>query len=384
MWSLPGFAQAGACRAAEIIDQHLDGPDEALRIADQLAEEIGWSPIQEDGRAAILLRRGDFTGALDIWRRILPAWQPQSELDLQQQFSCREAAIAAARLGSWGEAADWLAEARVRTGTGGNDLYEAALLIDEGYARWKSEDSAAALPLLHQGLVAIERLPADEVDERTYVLRKRAGRTLMWMASVTNGTPPEQFAAPPPACCSGLDPPQGPRETSTPHDIMWAYLVEFELAADLGDTLLRAHERRLTTSEYGVVRVSIGNTLVRHRVKYLILEDLVSVAVRMAESLELCRRYTGVAAFPATTVMPAATELSADGMLSIMLSGVFALIARGGPIAETIETWRAAAGQAGILPTVEVWLDLAEGLFVTRSANAAHAMRDEGIGWAST
>jgi tetratricopeptide (TPR) repeat protein len=134
-WELPGLAQAAAYWAAKIIDEHLEGRDEALRIADRFAAEIGWSPVQEDGRAATLLRAGQFAEALEIWRRILPTWRPESELDLQQQFSCRDAAIAAERLGEWGEAADWLVDARRRTGEGANPKYVAALLIDEGFAR---------------------------------------------------------------------------------------------------------------------------------------------------------------------------------------------------------------------------------------------------------
>ena len=128
-WELPGLTQAAACAAAQIVDEQFGGLEEALRLADQLAAEIGWSPAQEDGRAAILLRNGNFTSALDIWRRILPDWQAQSEFDLQQQYSCRDAAIAAGRLDRWGEAADWLAAARERTDKGANPIYEAALLI---------------------------------------------------------------------------------------------------------------------------------------------------------------------------------------------------------------------------------------------------------------
>ncbi len=70
-WELPGLAQAAAYRAAQIIDEHLEGRDEALRVADRLAGEIGWSAAQEDGRAAIFLRDDQYVKALEIWRKIL-------------------------------------------------------------------------------------------------------------------------------------------------------------------------------------------------------------------------------------------------------------------------------------------------------------------------
>ncbi len=257
------------------------------------------------------------TSTSKLWKsgvKFLPGWRPESEFDLQAPFSCRDAAIAAERLGEWIEAADWLADARARTGKGANPLYEAALLIDEGYARWKAGDLPAALSRLADGLAAIELLPPDDADERAYILRKRTGHTLMWVASITNGTSTGAFVEPPPACCSSLNPVSGPRERSTPHDIMWAHLAEFEFAADLGDKVLLQHESRLVASPYGLVRVSFGSVCVRHRLAHLKLDDLVEVAVALAEATEICRLYyrdgalDGAEPLPADAAMPTKSE----------------------------------------------------------------------------
>jgi len=385
-WDLLGLAQAAAYRAAQIMDEHLDGRDEALRVAEQLAGEIGWSAAQEDGRAAIFLRDGQFTKALEIWRRLLPGWQPQSEFDLQAQFSCRDAAIAAARVGEWAEAADWFADARKRTGRGENPLYEAALLIDEGFARWKAGDSPAALSRLADGVAAIELLPPDETDERAYALRKRAGHTVMWIAAVSDGTPTGTFTEPPPAFGSSLNPVSGPRDPSTPHDIMWAQITEFEIAADLGDDVFRKTEARLVGSPYGLVRVSFGFTRVRHRLKYLQLDDLVEVAVALAEATEICRRYYSEGGLgnadplPADATMPATSKLPADFVLSVLLSGMFALAARGKVTAELIEKWRTAGRQLSLVSATD-WFDLAESLFVTGSVDARAIMYDGSLRW---
>jgi hypothetical protein len=388
-WELPGFAQAAAYRAAQIIDEHLDGRDEALRVANQLAGEIGWSPAQEDGLAAIYLRNGQLADALEIWRRLLPEWQPQSEFDLQAQYSCRDAAIAAAKLGGWGEAADWFADARERTGRGDNPLYEAALLIDEGYARWKAGDSSSALALLTDGVKAIEALPPDDADERAYALRKRAGHTIMWIAALSDDKETGTFTEPPPACCSSLNPVSGPRYPSTPHDTMWAQLTEFEVAADLGDDVFRKSEARLAGSPYGLVRVSFGFTRVRHRLKYLQLDNLVEVAVALAEATEICRRYYpegglgGADPLPEDATIPATSELPADFVLSVLVSGMFALAARGKITAKLIEKWRAAGRQLNLVSAVTEWFDLAEMLFVTNSVDAQTIMYDGSLRWQS-
>ena len=147
-----------------------------------MAAEIGASPGQDDGRASIMLRKGDTADALAIWRELLPRWRPQDEFDLQQTFSHRQAAIAAARLGEWTEAADWLRSARALADEVNQATYCAGLLVDEGFARWKGGDNRGALNCLAEGLTAIDRLPSDDVDESAYLLRKRAGHTIMWMA----------------------------------------------------------------------------------------------------------------------------------------------------------------------------------------------------------
>ncbi len=386
-WELPGLAHAAARAAAQIVDEHLGGREEALRLADQLAAEIGWSPSQEDGRAAILLRNGDFAGALEIWRRILPGWKAQSEFDLQQQFSCRDAAIAAARLDNWSEAGDWLAEARERTGVGANPIYEAALLIDEGYARWKSGDPASALGRLTDDLQAIERLPSDEADEQAYLLRKRAGHTVMWMAGTAEKSPPKGFSAPPPACCSRLDPLSGPRVPSTPSDMTWAHLLDFEYAEQLGDNLLRAHEAQLAKSPFGLVRVTIGMLRIRDRLRTLAISDLVQLAGELVEATELCRVFykeeghDGADPLPATIPVPDRANLPRDLIFGVMISGIFALAARGAFTEQVTGRWQAGAAEARLSGMIDPWLELVRGLFVTEAVNATKIAHDASQGW---
>jgi tetratricopeptide (TPR) repeat protein len=289
-YGLPGFAQAAAREIARITDENMHDLDEALRVAERMAGEIGSSPSQDDGRATILLRKRDDRAALEIWRKLLPTWTPRDEFDLQQTFSHRRAAIAAARLGEWTEAAGWLHAA---WGLAADDqaIYRAALLIDEGITWWKAGDNPQALARLVEGLAAIERLPSDDVDEGAYTLRKRAGHTVMWMAHTTAGSPPVDFSEPSPAYCSSLEAFQAARLPSTPLDVMRGHLLEFEFYAGLGDRNFLIHEESLAESPYGLVRFSLDRLRLQHRLKSLALDDLVEVLAHYAESLELCRLY---------------------------------------------------------------------------------------------
>jgi hypothetical protein len=141
--ALLGLAQGAARAIAHLTDESLNDSTEALRLADTMAAEIGRSPGQDDERASILLRRGDIADAPAIWRALLPRWTRQGQFDFQQTFSHRFAAVAAARLGEWIEAADWLRSARALADDVNEAIYCAGLLVDEGFARWKGGDNRA-------------------------------------------------------------------------------------------------------------------------------------------------------------------------------------------------------------------------------------------------
>ena len=219
------------------------------------------------------------------------AGRRKDEFDLQQTFSHRFAAVAAARLGEWTEAADWLRSARALADDVNQAIYCAGLLVDEGFARWKGGDNRGALDCLVEGLTAIDRLPTDDADENAYLLRKRAGHTMMWIANTAAGTPPKDFSEPPPACCSSLEPVKEARLPSTPSDAMWVHLLEFEFVAELGDEQFRAHEARLKTSRYGLIRFVFDRLRLRRRLRSLALDDFVEVVGDWTHSFALCRRY---------------------------------------------------------------------------------------------
>jgi phage FluMu protein gp41 len=127
--ALLGLAQGAARAIMRLTDENLNQAAQALQLADAMAAEVGRSPGQDDGRASILLRRGDTADALAIWRELLPRWKPKDEFELQQTFSHRLAAVAAARLGEWTEAAEWLRGARALADVS-QTTYRAGLLVD--------------------------------------------------------------------------------------------------------------------------------------------------------------------------------------------------------------------------------------------------------------
>jgi hypothetical protein len=385
--ALSGLAQGAARAIMHLTDENLNDPAEALRLADAMAVEIGRSLGQDDAHASILLRKGDTAAALAIWRELLPRWTPRDEFDLQPTFSHRLAAVAAARLGEWTDAANWLRGARALADDVNQATYCAGLLVDEGFARWKGGDNRGALARLVKGLTAVDRLPADDADESAYLLRKRAGHTIMWIANTAAGAPPKNFSEPPPACCSSLEPVKEARVSSTPSDAMWAHILEFEFVAEIGDEQFRAHEAGIKASRYGLIRFTFDRVRLQHRLRSLALDDFLEVIGDWTDSFGLCRRYymeNGLGPadpLPADAASPDRQALDTELVLSGMLNAVFALAARSAVTKEVLDQWTVSAARAGLSAIVTPWLVFLAGLFVDGTINAEAAVRDTSRAW---
>ena len=386
--ALPGLAQGAARAIVRLVDENLNDPKEALRLADKMAGEIGRSPGQDDARATILMRQGDSAGALAIWQELLPRWTPQDDFDLQQTFSHRLAAIAAARLGKWTESADWLRSARALADEVNQATYCAGLLVDEGFARWKGGDNGGALECLTQGLAAIDQLPPDDADEGAYLMRKRAGHTMMWMAGTAAGTAPTEFSEPPPACCSSLEPVKEARGPSTPSDAMWTHVLQFEFAAKLGDEQFRARDDQLKSTRYGIMRFAIDRLRLHRRLSDLAFEDFVEVVGDYADSFALCRQYyqeggLGPAdPLPTDATAPDRGQSDGEVVLGMMLSAIIALAARAAVTKKELDRWETGAANAGLTDIVGPWLAFVTALFIDNTMDAQAAMRDQSSPWA--
>jgi tetratricopeptide (TPR) repeat protein len=387
-FDLLGLAQGAARMIARITSENLNDHGEALRLAEHMIGEVGSTPGLEDGRAAIMLAQRDHAGALGIWRNVLPHWKPRDEFDLQQAFSYRLAAIAAARLDQWQEAAKWLHGAWELANETDQAVYRAGLLIDQGYAWWKARENGHALQHMAQGLIAIQSLPSDDTDEGAYLLRKRAGYTMQWIARAESGLSPGDESTPPTfALCSSMEPAQGARLPSTPEDAIWVHLLEFELFANLGNQLFLEHEARAIASRYGLVRFAFDRLRMHYRLKNLVLTDFVEVIGHYVETFALCRRYYNKGGLQLADPLPtnatagAIEELEVEFVLVGMLSAVFAVAARGSITRELIDQWRAGAGVAGALVILNSWLDFLDALYVSQTLNAGVEMRDGSRTW---
>ena len=82
----------------------LNDPDTAHKVLQDIASEVGSSPVIEEEQALVYLHQECYRESLNIYERILPQWNPPSEqLHIGPLEEYRRAAICAAHLGDWEE-----------------------------------------------------------------------------------------------------------------------------------------------------------------------------------------------------------------------------------------------------------------------------------------
>jgi hypothetical protein len=212
---------------------------------------------------------------------------------------------------------------------------------------------------------------------------------MMWVAAVQSGeTLGEEFSAPAPGACSlpnALVEADGSRPP--PLDAILAEILKFEFAANLGDRLFNRHEVKLRNTPYGLIRFGFCQLRMRHRLRYLELDDFVTVVVDRAIAAALSAKYykngdlEARQPIPDGAPIPAVEELPTEILLAGMVDGLVAMAARAKVDSAILEQWRNTANETGVLNHLGSWLDFVENLFVGDQSNASEEVRDPSLQW---
>jgi hypothetical protein len=97
-------------------------------------------------------------------------------LDFAPNYAYRDAALAAARLNQWTEAAQFLTDGAERASSSEQDAFRAGLLIDAGFAYWKAGRNVGAVESFAAGLAILDQLQ-DRVARNLCVPSKGARGT---------------------------------------------------------------------------------------------------------------------------------------------------------------------------------------------------------------
>ena len=369
------LAAAAAKMVSRVMDENQGLSEKSLERAKEFALELGDGPSLQDGRARILTHMGRDREALELWRTALPQWNVE-EIDVNVGIGFREAAMAAARLGYWEEAAALFADGAKRLEDESVRTFRVGMTVDEGFASWKSGDDQHALECFKSGLEELESMQIEADRDPVYSLQRRIGHTGMWVSSQAAGRiVPEDYSEPIPGLCSDLEPLKGETDKGTPIDYIFASFVDFEDTCKLGDALFERYADRGTGSEHVSVRVGFLERAFRWRLEKVESDGLLMGIVGLAHCLEITRKQmaTGAGKSEEVDLSAGELELSSEAfelVRAYMLVAMFSFVAHGKVTDGLISSWRNEAEKLNLEQGLEDWFQMVEGLFVTGGMDA--------------
>ena len=231
-WDYPHITAAAARGKAIIHDEYLDDRDTAHKVLQEAISKVGPLLIIKEEQALVYFHQERYQEALNIYKHILPEWNPPSEQsDIMPLEGCRRAAMCAAHLDNWKEAATFFEDGAARTQNIENPERQIGFYADAGFAHFKAGNMFNCIKLLHQALQNFETLPQDNTDVKYFTLKKRLEHTIKWIKTIwyeSEDNSPELFE-PPVGFCS--DPEANEKVLDLPDSPIgysWLYLAQIE------------------------------------------------------------------------------------------------------------------------------------------------------------
>lgn len=183
-WGYLHLAAASARGKAIIHDEYQYDPDSAHKILEDIVSKVGALPVIEEEQANVFFGQRNYQKALNIYERILPAWNPLSEqVNLGPLEEYRRAAICAAELNDWERASTFFRDGAERTKRSEKHTERyIGLVADAGFANFKAGNYLDSIKLLNLALHEFEKLPQDNTDVKHFTLKKRLAYSIRWIA----------------------------------------------------------------------------------------------------------------------------------------------------------------------------------------------------------
>jgi len=285
VWEVEPLLISAANAKAIILDEYLDKKSQALKYVQEVMGKIdSFSKTLNDRKATILLNQGRFFEALEIWRSLLPSWNPPpSEFNYLPIFAFRNAGIAASLIKNWKEAAEIFKEGGNRCTGKGFLNQKAGFIADAGFYFFLAGQHKKAIDSFIEALEFLDQRVAVADENQRFVLSKRIGHTLATVLNrIRQNGKSENFTVPP-AYCSDPDIKQKVLELpKTPNEICWLSLAEIECDLDQGSSVFHKVYERLLKSPLLVVRFSCAAVEVKHALKSLSQDGLPKKALLLA------------------------------------------------------------------------------------------------------
>jgi tetratricopeptide (TPR) repeat protein len=219
---------------AVMFDEYLNAKDKALGALDAAVGHFGEDVEISRARARIFWRNGNYHDAVAIMRSIADVVGADNPID--RAYALRQAAISAAKLGEWAEAADWFKDAEKAAASSGLDdmkMMAVGLEADRAVALLNNGDAAGALESMASCLIRLAEINPDGSLRAAYYHRV-VRHAVLWMDTeidkrerLIEGKDIEIL----PGACSNPEPPSLTDLPLAPLDAGWYMLTQAEISS---------------------------------------------------------------------------------------------------------------------------------------------------------
>ncbi len=388
-WDYPHLAAAAARGKATIYDEYLNQPDTAHKVIQDFVSKARSSPVIEEQQAVIYLHQKRYNEALSIYERILPKWEPPSgQLDVMPSVACRRAAMCAAHLDDWKEAAAFFEDGAERTHKTVNVERYVSFCADAGFAHFKAGNMLNCIKFLHLALQNFEMLPQDNTEVKYFTLKKRLEHTIKWIweiwyvgeANTSNSFEPTAgFCSDPETNEKVLDLPD------SPIGYAWLSLAQIEYRFGHEATVFQHALQTTDREEYPTLNFFLSILETKYDFRNKTFGNLPQRIHQLANACNSIQEYqqNGIGIKDRginTTSIPNLPDFTSIENITIMLvASLLVQLSIGVNTHEILTKWRANSSELPIKENMTTALNLIDRMLSTDQNNALKVMKTQDI-----
>ncbi len=284
---------------AVVLKEYCDDRQSALEALAEGERVIGHQHIVlQEYRAKIFFLDENYEEALAIWRSVFLVIENDQDAGLL--YAYRDAAICAAELGYWAEAADLsrrgaeaaklpLVEAPYRIKYQQDHTIEYSFRAERAFALWKVGERAVAINEFATIVDNFTKPPGVEGDIHSHLLYRRISHAINWMELQLNGS--QSLFEPKPGWFTQRDledkiTKELPQSPPPPLTQIWYMLARLEYKLMPGNSMFTRLKSVLTTSPLPIVMLGYYDLRLRQSLRQLRAEGLIDDFLNLSAELK--------------------------------------------------------------------------------------------------
>lgn len=387
-WGAISIYSTAAAGIAAVYGEHLGASSRAEQELDAAEADLGSLPILVEQRANVRFANGDNAGSLELLRSLLRDWSPPPVASasvgagsVSHAFGHRKAAIAAAHLGFWSEAANWLTDGARVAESCLDRTFVSGFKADAGFCYWRAGANDDAIAILRDSIVHLEQAGEPSSDTKARIAGKLVGYLVLWLSRAVAAETPDIFSPPVIGMCSNPEKSPGLETLPvTPLDFTWLHLCQTEERLRGTYEVFNAVEDRVLGSPFGSVRLFGTELDIGRSIRLSRYDGLGRRAQDHANEVDLNFQARPMGHEIGMPLPPATNDVANFALGSSIFSAALLSLWERGEAALALTTWGREAPSLGFALEFSDWLRKARGLVTSEAAAARKILRGESDG----